>query len=213
MFTLHSNNLVPGVEADRNRFREVFKSKYGKVRIYKILSVSKESKEWVEKNRVCDAPGSWYCPGQYPPALEKILKEKRDFAQLEDFNRGVADQEYNREYFENLDKRGPTEEPQKKKLKKVPEADVESINEVWENTETTTSMWEYISQDRIADLRDLILLSPSAPHVRSEDGRGPMWWAHEFGRTKIIELLKRLGVSETRKDGNGLTPLDVSKKA
>ena len=24
------------------------------------------------ENRLCDAPGSWYCPGQYPPALAKF---------------------------------------------------------------------------------------------------------------------------------------------
>lgn len=102
LYKLHSNGLVPGVQADSNRWREVFRSKYGKVRIYKILSVSKESKEWVENNRVCDAPGSWYCPGQYPPALEKILAEKRDFAQLEDFNRGNADEDYQKQYFDNL---------------------------------------------------------------------------------------------------------------
>ena len=105
LFTLHGHNIVPGVEADPNRFREVFKSKYGKVRIFKINSVSKESRKWVEEHRVCDAPGSWYCPGHYPPALEKILKEKRDFAQLEDFNRGSSDEEYTKEYFENLQKK------------------------------------------------------------------------------------------------------------
>ena len=77
-------------------------SKHGKVRIYKILKVSQESKEWVEKNRICDAPGSWFCRGQYPPALKKILKEKRDFQQLEDFNKGERDEEYTRQYFENL---------------------------------------------------------------------------------------------------------------
>jgi dolichyl-diphosphooligosaccharide---protein glycosyltransferase len=102
LYKLHSNGLVPGVRADSNRWKEVFRSKYGKVRIYKILSVSNESKEWVKNNRVCDAPGSWYCPGQYPPALEKILSEKRDFAQLEDFNRKVTDEEYQKQYFENL---------------------------------------------------------------------------------------------------------------
>ena len=53
-------------------------------------------------NRKCDAPGSWFCPGQYPPALEKILAEKRDFAQLEDFNRDDSDEEYQKQYFENL---------------------------------------------------------------------------------------------------------------
>jgi dolichyl-diphosphooligosaccharide--protein glycosyltransferase len=89
------------------RFREVYTSENGKVRIYKVQSVSKESKEWVVQNRKCDAPGSWFCPGQYPPALEKILKEKKDFHQLEDFNRGGAEDaeyhtEYQKQYFENL---------------------------------------------------------------------------------------------------------------
>ncbi len=102
LYKLHSNGLVAGVNADPNRWREVFRSKYGKVRIYKVLSVSKESKEWIKENRVCDAPGSWFCPGQYPPALEKILAEKRDFAQLEDFNRDASDEQYQKEYFANL---------------------------------------------------------------------------------------------------------------
>jgi dolichyl-diphosphooligosaccharide--protein glycosyltransferase len=102
LYKLHSNGIVSGVQADPNRWKEVFRSKYGKVRIYKILSVSKESKEWVENNRVCDAPGSWFCPGQYPPALEKILAERKDFAQLEDFNTKNDDSEYQKQYFENL---------------------------------------------------------------------------------------------------------------
>ena len=95
--------VLSSYSIDLCSFRQVFHSKYGKVRIFKILSVSKESKDWVENNRLCDAPGSWYCPGQYPPALQKILKEKKDFAQLEDFNvKGEGDEEYQKQYFENL---------------------------------------------------------------------------------------------------------------
>ena len=54
-----------------HKHREVYTSKYGKVRIYKVRNISKKSKAWVAdpKNRLCDAPGSWYCPGQYPPDL------------------------------------------------------------------------------------------------------------------------------------------------
>jgi dolichyl-diphosphooligosaccharide---protein glycosyltransferase len=77
-------------------------SKYGKVRIFKILKSSEESKEWVKNNRLCDAPGSWFCRGQYPPALQKILKQKKDFKQLEDFNVKGDDSEYQKAYFENL---------------------------------------------------------------------------------------------------------------
>ena len=42
------------------------------VRIYKVKRVSLKSKLWAADpaNRVCDAPGSWYCVGQYPPALQ-----------------------------------------------------------------------------------------------------------------------------------------------
>lgn len=87
-------------------FREVYRSKYGKVRIYKIMAVSQESKEWVLKNRKCDAPGSWFCPGHYPPALEKVLEEKKDFAQYEDFNRKEIDKDsqkqYQEQYFKHL---------------------------------------------------------------------------------------------------------------
>jgi len=56
------------------RFEEVYTSRYRKVRIYKVVNVSDKSKRWAADpaNRLCDAPGSWYCPGQYPPALAKF---------------------------------------------------------------------------------------------------------------------------------------------
>jgi ribosome biogenesis SPOUT family RNA methylase Rps3 len=38
LYKLHSNGIAPGVEVDKNRFREVFRSKYMKVRIYKVRS-------------------------------------------------------------------------------------------------------------------------------------------------------------------------------
>ena len=107
LYVLHSSGLVDGVEAPPDKFHEVFRSKYGKVRIWKILGVSEESKAWVADpdNRVCDVPGSWFCPGQYPPGLNKVLASKTDFRQLEDFNRkssGQDDDEYTKKYFENL---------------------------------------------------------------------------------------------------------------
>lgn len=105
LFKLVGAGVYPDVEADRNRFREVYRSKYGKVRIYKIQSVSQESRDWAAdpSNRQCDAPGSWFCRGQYPPALTKVLKEKKDFKQLEDFNaKGEDDSEYQKEYFDRL---------------------------------------------------------------------------------------------------------------
>jgi dolichyl-diphosphooligosaccharide--protein glycosyltransferase len=93
------------VEVDPSRFQEVYSSKYGKVRIFKVLSVSQESKEWAANpaNRVCDAPGSWYCAGKYPPALEWLEAKKKAFRQLEDFNRGGRDEKYYEEYMSRMD--------------------------------------------------------------------------------------------------------------
>jgi dolichyl-diphosphooligosaccharide--protein glycosyltransferase len=81
LYKLHSHQVVPGLEADRNRFKLVYQRKYRKVRIFKILSVSKESKEWVADpaNGIYDVEGGWFCRGQYPPALQKILAEKKGF--------------------------------------------------------------------------------------------------------------------------------------
>ena len=54
---------------------QVYTSKYRKVRIYKVLDIDMESRAWLADpaNKLCDAPGSWYCPGQYPPAIRSKL--------------------------------------------------------------------------------------------------------------------------------------------
>jgi dolichyl-diphosphooligosaccharide---protein glycosyltransferase len=171
----------------------------------------------VEKNRICDAPGSWFCRGQYPPALTKILKEKKDFKQLEDFNvkDGGDDSEYQKKYFENLNKAaGPGSSgagPKEVKQPKLSEAEIDMINEEWQNTDATTLLHNIIEQDDGQQLAASLQQEPRLAHIRSEDGRGPMFWAHEYGRKKIVRLFKMLGVSETRTDANGKTPLDSSK--
>jgi len=88
LYKLHRYRSRQGVTVDPNLFKLVFQSKYDKIRIYEVIGVSRKSKEYVEnpENRICDAPGSWHCTGTYPPALNKILKKKKDFQQLEDFN-------------------------------------------------------------------------------------------------------------------------------
>ena len=243
LYKLVLGGLRGDVVVDKNRFREVYRSKYGKVRIYKVMSVSTESKAWVAdpSNRVCDAPGSWFCRGQYPPALEKILAEKQDFRQLEDFNvKREDDSDYQREYFDNLQRghRAPEAEKRKKRAaaaeqtaspaaakdrdnlvkhgldelsSQIDDEDIDIINENWENSELTTLMWELIHNDRMEEFMALVGETPSLVHIRSEDGRGPMFWAHEYGRREMVDIMKQLRVREDRKDSKGVTPLDISK--
>eukprot|EP00439_Symbiodinium_sp_Y106_P003581 s3678_g1.t1 len=89
LYKLCQHNVSPGVKVNEKLFKEVHTTKHGLMRVYQVMNVSQESKDWVAdpKNRVCDAPGSWYCVGQYPPALEKLIAKRRNFAQIEDFNR------------------------------------------------------------------------------------------------------------------------------
>jgi dolichyl-diphosphooligosaccharide---protein glycosyltransferase len=130
LFNLHSNLIRPDVTVSSDMFVEVFRSKYGKVRIYEIVGVSLESKNWVEENRVCDHPGSWFCPGQYPPALKPFIDAKKDFRQLEDFNRGEHDTEYQKRYFEDLQN---PETARKRALEQQEKRDIKKESEMSES--------------------------------------------------------------------------------
>ncbi|ORC83343.1 putative oligosaccharyl transferase subunit [Trypanosoma theileri] len=106
LYNLHGHGSVPGVYVDEKLFQLVHVSRYGLVKIYKVMNVSQESKEWVAnpKNRKCSPPGSWLCAGQYPPAkeIQDLLAKRIDYAQLEDFNRGKRDDEYYRAYMKRI---------------------------------------------------------------------------------------------------------------
>lgn len=98
-------NKFGEIEINEDHFEEVFMSRYGKVRIYRVVNPDLESKAWVANpaNRKCDAPGSWFCPGQYPPALTPYLEEATTFTQREHFNSKDKDKEYQQAYFEGLE--------------------------------------------------------------------------------------------------------------
>jgi dolichyl-diphosphooligosaccharide--protein glycosyltransferase len=110
LYNLVQHQIRPGVSVDPSRFAHVFTSKYGKVRIFKVMSVSQESKDWVADpaNRVCDAPGSWYCTGQYPPGVRSLIDKRKNFAQLEDFNakKDSSDEKYQKEYMKRMEQTG-----------------------------------------------------------------------------------------------------------
>lgn len=232
LYRLHGHAIKSGVEADLKKWEEVFRSKYGKVRIYKILGVDEESKAWVEDkaNRVCDVPGSWFCPGQYPPGLSDVLSSKIDFAQLEDFNRDNADEEYQKQYFENLNnpEKAAARARQRERESRLEEKEndedssespprdvsrskkgVDEIYNTWEDTEDTTLMWTLISNNQVEELKIWLEDDPTIAFIRSRDGRGPMWWAFEKRNEDITKILMKAGVPHTDRDAKGLSPVDL----
>ncbi len=231
LYKLHSHAIVEGVIADPNKFAEVYRSKFGKVRIYEILNIDEDSKAWVAdpQNRICDEPESWFCRGQYPPALNDVLIQKKDFSQLGDFNSKQSDPEYQEQYFKKLNNRPNNrdshdyrlQKPQKVEEEKElhnlnqevimnpTEDQIEAMNRVWEDTEETTEMWRIITSGEITDLERIIHANPILGHIRSSDGRGPMWWAFEHRRKEMVRFLMQNGVSHGERDKDGLTPVDL----
>jgi len=98
LYKLVEHNNKEGVRVNEKLFKHVHTTKHGLLRIYEVQNVSQESKQWIAdpKNRICDAPGSWYCVGQYPPALHKLISKRRNFAQIEDFNKKGEKSAYTR---------------------------------------------------------------------------------------------------------------------
>lgn len=109
LYHLVMKDISEEVVVPENLFKEVYTSKYGLVRIYQIMNVSAESKEWVADpaNHRCSEKDPWICPGQFPPApeLQEMLAKRRDFGQLEDFNRNRRDDEYYKAYLERHQRR------------------------------------------------------------------------------------------------------------
>lgn len=93
---------------------------------------------------------------------------------------------------------------------KLSEETIDVINQVWQDNEVTSAVYDIIAVDDFESMRELLSKMPEVAHVRSKDGRGPIFWAHEKGRTRFVNALKKLGVRDDVKDAEGRTPLDMS---
>jgi len=82
----------------------------------------------------------------------------------------------------------------------------------WRNSAETTRFWNLINDEKIDELDAWITSDPNVIHIRSEDGRGPLFWAYEKNNNDIIDLLLNAGVDGTQKDADGNVPKDLRKK-
>jgi dolichyl-diphosphooligosaccharide--protein glycosyltransferase len=203
----------------------VYTSKYGKVRIFKVLSVSKESRAWAADpaNRECDAPGSWYCSGKYPPALKWLESKKKAFRQLEDFNRGGRDDAYYAEYMARMEGRGsgdaqPADSQAKPAAggggggaptKRTAAAAKAAAGGKSLRDEVLGKIQKMIVDDQYDALAHTLATQPDTVKLRSADGRGPLWWAYEAGRAEIAKLLLAAGADPEATDSEGMRPIEL----
>ncbi|KAL0482371.1 acyl-CoA-binding domain-containing protein [Acrasis kona] len=85
-------------------------------------------------------------------------------------------------------------------------------NKRWLNTDFTSAIWQSIASGTFFEnLRPQFDEQPCLVHVRSQDGRGPLFWAYEFGRGDYVDYLKSRLADEDALDINGKKPKHLSK--
>lgn len=227
LFKLHSNLLIDGVTINQAFFKEVFRSKFGIVRIYKIVDTDEESKLWVDdpRNRFCDAPRSWICRGRYPPTLRNLLSNKIspqsdnvDHSTCSNVDNVSREQTRNPQYMDSsttTEQRCASRESHQRPgekdelMQEVTKESIAKISQKWEDTDHSTMMWNIVTRGTVADLEKALENVPLLAHVRSSDGRGPIWWAFEHQKHDMVQVLKQHNVNYNQKDKDGLTPVDL----
>ena len=83
----------------------------------------------------------------------------------------------------------------------------------WDDTEATTHIWSIINRGDYDAVSGLLERDPDVVRYRSKDGRGALWWAFEYGREEIADLLIAHGSDEDATDANGRKPREMAQPA
>merc|ERR1719192_1729946 len=77
-----------------------------------------------------------------------------------------------------------------------------------QNTQETTLLWTLISTSQNMQLHGFIIEHPSVLMLRSEDGRGAIWWAWEYKNAEALAILAVNGVDlhYSQTDESGTKP-------
>mmetsp|Transcript_12591 Transcript_12591/g.29622 ORF Transcript_12591/g.29622 Transcript_12591/m.29622 type:complete len:206 (-) Transcript_12591:239-856(-) len=84
--------------------------------------------------------------------------------------------------------------------------------EKWENSEMTTAMWSIIDRGDTEALKTALEQDPNLVYIRSEDGRGSLFWAYEYEKYDMVKLLLDAGADPAAVDVNGNTPVGLMGK-
>ena len=84
---------------------------------------------------------------------------------------------------------------------------------LWSDTEFTTHMWQTISTGNKDDLEKVLAETPEkVMNARARDGRGPLWWAYEYERQDMVDMLIAAGLNQEERDADGKTAKDIFGK-
>eukprot|EP01059_Diplonema_ambulator_P022357 TRINITY_DN37644_c0_g1_i1.p1 TRINITY_DN37644_c0_g1~~TRINITY_DN37644_c0_g1_i1.p1 ORF type:complete len:154 (+),score=74.75 TRINITY_DN37644_c0_g1_i1:45-464(+) len=86
-----------------------------------------------------------------------------------------------------------------------------SNQHLWRDTEMTTNLWRMCSQGNLEELKALVEDQPDAVHMRSNDGRGPLWWASEHKQKEVYDFLVSKGANPGETDVDGRTAVEMDE--
>ena len=72
--------------------------------------------------------------------------------------------------------------------------------------ECLAKAWEAVYRDDFDGLSALLQKEPKLVHARTADGRGPLFWAYEYGRQMMIAMLLKAGCNPQARDAQGKVP-------
>eukprot|EP00873_Tetraselmis_striata_P034631 jgi/Tetstr1/454895/TSEL_041759.t1 len=82
--------------------------------------------------------------------------------------------------------------------------------EAYTDNPEKSALWQAIASRDAAKVIPVLKANACAARARSQDGRGPLFWAHEFGDAKLVEVLTALGADPGAEDMYGNKPSDMA---
>jgi len=72
-------------------------------------------------------------------------------------------------------------------------------------------MWQLIHNNEFDTIESWLTEYPETVAIRSEDGRGPLWWAYEEGNVRLVDLFLSHGAPIDERDAKGMKPVDLKR--